>query len=356
VTGGANGDRRLIRRTGGVLAVCAAAALALAAVGLRAAAGSALHGSGANGGVSFALGTLFAIGALVAATKYRTHVRSTQVRAAAVDRLRTATVAVLFVAAVLVPAALITLRHGVTSGTGKPGAYPSVPGRDSGAPSRPALVEPTSPGRGNGLHLNLGVLMLIVAALIAAATIAAVLFVAARLLRNTPAPQAVSLAHPPESGAEDEALADALLAGRSALEGDDARAAIIACYAAMEDSLGQAGVARERADSPTDLLRRAVARDAVDRSAATALTDLFREARFSTHPMDAGHLAAASRALDAITASITEAQARRQAAGETAPTGTVATSAGTTHTAATNAVATNTVATNTVATRAGDTS
>jgi hypothetical protein len=324
VTGGANGDRRLIRRTGGVLAVCAAAALALAAVGLRAAAGSALHGSGANGGVSFALGTLFALGALVAGAKYHAHVRSTQVRAAAVDRLRTATVAVLFVAAVLVPAALIMLRHGVTDGTGTPGAHPTVPGRASSA-SRPAQVEPTPSGRGHGLHLNLGVLMLIVAALIAAATIAAVLIVAARLLRNAPAPQAVSVAHPPETGAEDEALADALLAGRSALEGDDARAAIIACYAAMEDTLGRAGITRERADCPTDLLRRAVARDAVDRSASAALTDLFREARFSTHPMDAGHLAAASRALDAITTSIAEALARRPAAGETAGAQTSAT-------------------------------
>jgi hypothetical protein len=316
VTGGANGDRRLIRRSGGVLAVCAAAALALAAVGLRAAAGSALHGSGANGGVSFALGALFAIGALAAATKYRTHVRTTQVRTAALDRLRTATVAVLFTAALLVPAALIMLRHGVGDGTGNPGVYPTLSGNASRGPTRPALVKPIPPGRGTGLHLNLSILMLIVAALIAAATIAAVLFVAVRLLRNAPAPQAVSLAHPPETGAEEEALADALLAGRSALEGDDARAAIIACYAAMENSLGRAGVARERADSPTDLLLRAVARDAVDRAAATALTDLFREARFSTHPMDTGHLAAAQQALDAITTSIAEALARRPAAAE----------------------------------------
>jgi hypothetical protein len=316
VTGGANGDRRLIRRSGGVLAVCAAAALALAAVGLRAAAGSPLHGNGANGGASFALGTLFAIGALVAATKYRAHVRSTQARVAAVDRLRTATVAVLFAAALLVPTALIMLRHGVPGSGDNPGTYPTIPGDGSGAASRPARLVPTPSGRGSGLHLDLSLLMLIVVVVLAAATIAAVLVIAARLLRNAPAPQAVSVLAPPESGAEEEALANALLAARGALEGDDARAAIIACYAAMEDSLAAAGVARLSSDSPADLLARAAAGGVIHGAAPARLAELFREARFSTHEMGEGQLSAARDALDEILAQLTARQEAAAAATE----------------------------------------
>ena len=46
--------------------------------------------------------------------------------------------------------------------------------------------------------------------------------------------------------------------GRSALRTvDDARAAIIACYVAMENSLAERGAARAVADTPDELLARA---------------------------------------------------------------------------------------------------
>jgi uncharacterized protein DUF4129 len=319
VTRGGNSDRRLIRRSGGALATGAVAALALAAVGLHAAAGSALHDGGVGGGISALLGVLFTIGALVAATKYRAHVRSTEVHGTAADRLRNATVAVLFATAVLVPFALILLHHDIGTGNGLVPTDPDLStGRASSAAS-PYNVAPTPRATGHGIHLNLTYLMLALVILTVAAVIAAAVVVIVRVLRGASREGAVAPqpAVPAESGLEDEALADALLAGRSALEGFDARAAIIACYAAMEDSLRQAGIARERADSPTDLLRRATARDTVDRAAAAELTELFREARFSTHPMGEGHLAAARRALDTITASVAEALARRAAeAGE----------------------------------------
>jgi hypothetical protein len=288
------------------------AALLLAAVGLRAAAGSALHGGGANGGLVFALGSLFGIGTLIAATKYRTHTRTTEVHTTALDRLRTATVAVMFAAAVLVPFTLIVLHKNNDSGMD---AFPYTVPTDGGASRSAAYPAPPVPQPSKahgGLHIDFGVLLLILVIIAMAVALAAAVVLALSLIRNTPPQGAISSAAPaPESGIEDEALAEALAAGRSALDGDDARAAIIACYAAMEDSLADAGVARETADSPTDLLRRATARDAVDRSAAAALTDLFREARYSTHPMHDGHLAAARGALDTITASITEALARR---------------------------------------------
>jgi len=314
---GGNGDRRLTRRSGGVLAAAVAATLALAAVGLRATAGSALRNGSTNGGIAFALGGVFAIGALFAATKYRGYMRTTEVHTSALDRLRTATVAVMFAAAGLVPLGLILL-HG-TSGDASDDSGPPPPAATTNAvPSAVAqkqIPRPSNPH--GGLHFDLGGLLLVLVLIAAAIVLAAAAVLALRLLRSLPPPGAISSAAPaPEAGIEDEALADALAAGRSALEGDDARAAIIACYAAMEDSLAGAGVTRELSDSPTDLLRRATARDAVDRSAAAALTDLFREARYSTHPLHDGHLTAARETLDTITASITESLARRAQADE----------------------------------------
>jgi hypothetical protein len=76
----------------------------------------------------------------------------------------------------------------------------------------------------------------------------------------------------------------------------------------MESSLAQAGVARERSDSPSDLLQRATGRDlpGLGTQDAATLTDLFREARFSSHPMTARHLDAARRALDSVTSALAE--------------------------------------------------
>ena len=59
--------------------------------------------------------------------------------------------------------------------------------------------------------------------------------------------------------AEDsEDLREAVESGRSALRTlDDARAAIIACYVAMENSLAERGAARGVADTPDEVLARA---------------------------------------------------------------------------------------------------
>ena len=98
-----------------------------------------------------------------------------------------------------------------------------------------------------------------------------------------------------------EELREAVAEGRSALAGiDDARAAIIACYVAMERSLADRGTARGAADTPDELLGRAVASGAVRGGAAGRLTALFYEARFSTHPLGAGQRDAASAALDEL--------------------------------------------------------
>jgi hypothetical protein len=100
-------------------------------------------------------------------------------------------------------------------------------------------------------------------------------------------------------------LRDAVSSGRRALAGlDDARAAIIACYVAMERSLAAAGAAHEAADTPDEFLARAAAAGLVRGAAAGKLTGLFYEARFSAHELTTAQRDAAQDALEQLAADL----------------------------------------------------
>jgi Domain of unknown function (DUF4129) len=100
-------------------------------------------------------------------------------------------------------------------------------------------------------------------------------------------------------------LRQAVQAGRRALATlDEARAAIIACYVAMEQSLATAGAVRAVAETPDELLARAVAAGLVRGEAAGRLTALFYQARFSARPLPDGSLAAARQALAELAAEL----------------------------------------------------
>ena len=122
---------------------------------------------------------------------------------------------------------------------------------------------------------------------------------------------------------EGDTLRQAVDSGRAALQTvDDARAAIIACYAAMEGSLASAGAARAATETPDELLTRAVASGLIHGHAAAVLTRLFYEARFSTHPIDPAARDVARQSLDAIAAELTDRSDGRARASE--PAGEVA--------------------------------
>ena len=105
-------------------------------------------------------------------------------------------------------------------------------------------------------------------------------------------------------------LREAVESGRSALRNiDDARAAIIACYLAMEASLAERGTARAIADTPDELLARARATGIVRGTAAARLTALFYEARFSSHPHDHRQRDEAEQALDELAIALAAAGA-----------------------------------------------
>ena len=65
----------------------------------------------------------------------------------------------------------------------------------------------------------------------------------------------------------------------------------------MEASLASAGAARRAADTPEELLLRAYRDGFLRTQAASGLTELFREARFSTHPLGQVERDAAAAAL-----------------------------------------------------------
>jgi hypothetical protein len=100
-------------------------------------------------------------------------------------------------------------------------------------------------------------------------------------------------------------LARAVESGRMALRDiDDARAAIIACYVAMEKSLEEVGAARGAAETPDELLVRTVTAGLVPPVPAGLLTDLFYEARYSTHHMPTSKREQAERALADLAAGL----------------------------------------------------
>jgi hypothetical protein len=157
-------------------------------------------------------------------------------------------------------------------------------------------------------HLWAGwlIVIIILGALVAAALAYLVIAVLVRGriwlgFRQGTAGTAIDLAEP-----EDESdLREAVESGRNALrQFDDARAAIIACYVAMEQSLGRAGAARAVADTPYELLVRAADQGLVQGDSAARLTTLFYEARFSTQPMPFAKRDEAQRALAELASSL----------------------------------------------------
>ena len=275
--------------------------LALCAAGLTLADGSALHGAGPAQKYGIPIGLVcFALLAVVA-TRYRKWqgARGRPEPQSKTSRLYLATSAILFVGVFLVPAAVIAV------GRADSNKYPPPIGMPTQAPPPPPAVPTTTAQQPHTEHpVNLMPLLITVGVVIVL-VIALLIWRWLRLLNLRVSVDLISGVEPPAPVDDDqELLVDAMSAGRRALEGDDARAAIIACYAAMEESLAEAGVARGRADSPAELLGRATSSGLLQGAGPFTLAALFREARFSTHPMGTEQMHAARAALDECTAQL----------------------------------------------------
>jgi hypothetical protein len=179
---------------------------------------------------------------------------------------------------------------------------------------RPAKLPPGLRKGGAFNHANYVLYGLIAVIVVAAIAAAVILVLRARASVRRAAGYADEAAEPVGDG-----LRQAVDSGRAALRTvDDARAAIIACYAAMEGSLASAGTTRAAAETPDELLTRAVSSGLIRSQAAAQLTRLFYEARFSTRPLAPSARDVARQSLDVISAELADRSAPMSRAGQPA--------------------------------------
>lgn len=186
---------------------------------------------------------------------------------------------------------------------------PGVPASGAPAPTSapPESTEPAPPDPTGSQHSAFGYL--------AAATVIMLLIVAAgtvvqaRRTRAVPetgdGARGAALARPRVS----ETLVHATELGLVEI-GDfsrEPRAAIIACYAAMEHGLARApGAVPQDSDTASEVFARAVRHHTLSSGSATELVALFTEARFSPHVMTEQHRDTAVAALRRVLAELRE--------------------------------------------------
>jgi Domain of unknown function (DUF4129) len=87
-----------------------------------------------------------------------------------------------------------------------------------------------------------------------------------------------------ERASQARATRAAVEAAIGALDAEaDPRRAVIAAYGAMQRTFGEHGVGRSPAETPREYLRRVLVASRATEREATTLTDVFEEARYSTH-------------------------------------------------------------------------
>ncbi|MEV3853593.1 DUF4129 domain-containing protein [Streptomyces sp. NPDC050095] len=306
--GGPDGQHRRRPPSGVTVAAGVVVLLAVAALVLRPTEDLLHSGNGPLGRlgiVAIGLTLAWAVGLTLVTKRLRARVDPDPATASPrEERLRAAAVPILLAGPVALGVLALVLHHFTRSGTdASPVPVPSVTRLPDLDPGRPPDGSSDS-GSHRTLYIVLGVLL-------AALVVWAVVFLVRRVRRLglTP-PPADALAPQGEDADDRQLLLSAVESGRRALpDGADARAAVIACYAAMEEALAASGVDRRASDSPADLLARATRAGLAAGPAAPRLTALFREARYSSHPMDDSRRAAAAAALEEIAAQLHEREA-----------------------------------------------
>lgn len=109
-----------------------------------------------------------------------------------------------------------------------------------------------------------------------------------------------------------ERLAEAVDRGIRAVERGTPADAVIACWVGLEDAAAAAGVARTAAETPAEFTVRVLAVDGVSATDLATLADLYREARYSSHPSTEQSRAKARAALIRLHADLTASRAGRR--------------------------------------------
>jgi len=102
------------------------------------------------------------------------------------------------------------------------------------------------------------------------------------------------------AGRVSEVIEEDAVQQRALLEDGEPRNAIVACWHRFEEQATRGGVVRRPWQTTGEYVLEALDLVGADRGAVSRLADLYREARFSDHPMTDDHRRAALEALDAI--------------------------------------------------------
>ncbi|HUB54691.1 MAG TPA: DUF4129 domain-containing protein [Mycobacterium sp.] len=212
---------------------------------------------------------------------------------------------VLMIGAAVLVAWLLTvwlLSHFVMLNIGgqPPNAPPSTAPTPAGNASRPPPPD---------VGADRDVLHHLIAATVALFVVIVVGAVATARRRRVGEPPAVAalIPEPLTAPSNSESLVRAAEVGLAEI-GDrsrEPRAAIIACYAAMERELSRVpGAVPQDFDTPTEVLARAVENHALHGDSAAELVNLFEEARFSPHVMSEAHRESALSVLQLVLADL----------------------------------------------------
>lgn len=295
---------------GTVVAAGVVGALAVAALVLRPAEELLHSGKGPLGHwgfVTIGLSLAWAVGVMLATERLRPRVGADRTALSPVEeRLRQAAVPLLLAGPGVIGVLALVL-HRFDHRSARPTPEVGLPP----PPFTPPDLDRPGSGGGSGHDSSLPLYLLL--GLLAAVVLVCVAVALVRLRRHgLTVPQLPRPAGAPSEDDDARLLLSAVRSGRRALaDTGDARAAVIACYAAMEDALVASGVQRRASDSPADLLTRAAGAGLAPSPAAPRLTALFREARYSSHPMGARHRDAAADALEEIASLLQDREAGR---------------------------------------------
>lgn len=174
-------------------------------------------------------------------------------------------------------------------------------------PTVPAEPSPTSlPAPHNRVFVGFSYVQV---ALVALFVLVFLVLVFPALRRPTRARRGRSRRGEPDvEGAEVESgrqvLAEAVGGGLRDVERGEPRDAVVACWLRLEDAAALAGTARRPAETAGELTARVLAAHRVAPDTLRRLADLYREARYSRHPLDERARDEARAALERIRAEL----------------------------------------------------
>ena len=198
-------------------------------------------------------------------------------------------VAGMFVAAALLIASLgaplVIVSRPVNTDAASPGPAPALPTLPTPTSTTTSSTGP--PPGSSALSMIFGVLLAMLAVAVAAIIIGLVVAAIRSAFRRPVLTEhrEATFAAPPVP----EELLDGAKKRLELLEAGEPRNAIVAAWLDLEGAAGETGLPRERAETSTEYTARVIGTWKVDSARLGDLAALYREARFSVHPLDESH-------------------------------------------------------------------